>query len=106
MDWKLIGRERAIKKSTADYLNGLRHIQNQDRETEVLRRLRALPQRLLMGQTLANAAVEIPLNLLTNFSVTTGSQGSGKSMFVLLLIFAMLRFNRPFGLVDAKGDLF
>src|SRR5689334_4756767 len=103
MNWKLFWREKAIKEATTEYLNNLRRLQNQDREAEVLNRLRTLPQPIHLGQTLADVSVDIPLHLLTNFSVTTGSQGSGKSMFVLQLILAMLRFNRPFGLVDAKG---
>jgi hypothetical protein len=105
MDW-FSWRDKRVKKATAEYLDTLRHAQHQDVEAQVLERLRALPQRVALGQTPNHRSVELPLDLLTNFSVTTGSQGSGKTMFVLLLISAMLRMRRPFGLVDAKGDLF
>jgi len=106
MDWWFAWHERQLKRATADYLNDLRRAQHQDAEAQAIQRLRALPQRVFLGRTLSQILVEVPLEVLINFSVTTGSQGSGKTMFVLLLVLAMLRFGRPFGLIDAKGDLF
>jgi hypothetical protein len=106
MEWLFKWRDRQVKRATAEYLNTLRRALQQDDEAGSLQRLRALPQRVSLGRTLNGKPVELPVGHLTNFSVTTGSQGSGKTMFVLLLIAAMLRSGRPFGLVDAKGDLF
>jgi len=106
MDWWFMWHNRRLKQDTTEYLDTLRRAQHQDAEASTLQRLRALPGRVALGRTLNGRLVELPLDLLTNFSVTTGSQGSGKTMFVLLLISAMLRSRRPFGLVDAKGDLF
>ncbi len=101
-----MGHNRRLKQDTTEYLDTLRRAQHQDAEASTLQRFRALPGRVALGRTLNGRSVDLPLDLLTNFSVTTGSQGSGKTMFVLLLISAMLRSRRPFGLVDAKGDLF
>jgi hypothetical protein len=105
MNW-FSWNDKGTKQATKEYLDKLRRAQHQDTEATVLERLRAAPRRVALGQTPNHRSVELPLDLLTNFSVTTGSQGSGKTMFVLLLVSAMLRSGRPFGLVDAKGDLF
>jgi hypothetical protein len=106
MDWRFLWHDRRLKRATTEYLDNLRRNQHQDVEASTLQRLRNLPQGVALGRTPNGRSVELPLDLLTNFSVTTGSQGSGKTMFVLLLISAMLRSRRPFGLVDAKGELF
>src|SRR5207245_6643236 len=106
MEWWLQWRERQLKRATKKYLDGLRDAQSQNSEIQTLQRLRASETRVLLGSTSNDEPVEVPIELLRNFSITTGSQGSGKTIFVLLLVLAMLRFDRPFGLVDAKGDLF
>ncbi len=106
MNWWFTWHDKRLQQATREYLNDLRRAQNQDAEASALQRLRASPERVFLGRTPDRRLVEIPLELLINFSVTTGSQGSGKTMFVLQLIFAMLRSGRPFGLIDAKGDLF
>jgi hypothetical protein len=104
--WWFSWNDKRLKRATTEYLNELRRAHRQDAEAGVLQRLRALPERVALGRTASRGLVEPPLDLLTNFSVTTGGQGSGKTMFVLQLLLAMLRLNRPFGLIDAKGELF
>src|SRR3981081_4174615 len=106
MEWRFAWHNRRLKRATTEYLNNLRRAQHQDAKASSLEHLRSLPQRVFLGRTYSEKRLEVPLGLLTNFSVTTGSQGSGKTMFVLLLIAAMLRSGRPFGLIDAKGELF
>lgn len=106
MDFWLRWHDKSLKEATSKYLDDLRRGTEQNWEAETLQRLRASPERMLLGWTMKRAPVEVPLDLLVNFSVTTGSQGSGKTMFVLLLVLAMLARGRPFGLVDAKGDLY
>jgi len=106
MNWWFKWNDKRLKQATAEFLNDLRRAQHQDAEALSIQRLRTLGHRVPLGRTLSQRPVEVPLDLLVNFSVTTGSQGSGKTMFVLLLLSAMLRSDRPFGLIDAKGDLF
>jgi hypothetical protein len=102
MDWWLKWHDKRLQATTRLYLENL----NRSRQSfDVAEHFRNRPNRVLLGRT-SGQPVEVPFDLLTNFSVTTGSQGSGKSMFVLLLVLAMLRAGRAFGLIDAKGDLF
>ena len=86
MEWRFAWHSKRLKRATTEYLNNLRRAQHQDAEASSLEHLRSLPQRMFLGRTYSEKRVEVPLDLLTNFSVTTGSQGSGKTMFVLLLI--------------------
>src|SRR4051812_9615787 len=106
MDCLLRLSGKRLRRATTEYLRNLRSDRSGDVERTVLQRLRALPQPVYLGESLIGDKVEVPMDLLVNFSVTTGSQGSGKTMFISRLIMAMLHFRRPFGLIDAKGDQF
>ena len=66
--------------------------------------------KVTLGSTDWKAPVEVPLSeLVSAHSLVTGGTGSGKSMFALLMIKALIERapgNIGFGVVDAKGELF
>lgn len=117
MGWVLdrfLGRK--LDAETERYLRQLALapvVSSRQNATELLSRVRAEPgPKVTLGETLWGEPVTVPLGeILRAYLVVTGGTGSGKSMFALGVIRALIDLmpyerTMGFGLVDPKGDLY
>jgi len=105
-----------IEKETDRYLGRLAlspTLASQKNAAELLQGFASAPApRVTLGRTPWGQRVVVPLDELTRaFGLVTGGTGSGKSMFALLILKALIETSpdaRPigFGVIDPKGDLF
>lgn len=105
-----------VAQDTAQYLESLAHepVRASRRTARaLLAALRREPgSKVCLGETLWGEEVWVPLmELVKACGLTTGGMGSGKTMFALLLVEAMIRRlpnleGVAFGILDAKGELF
>ena len=105
-----------LEDRTREYLRDLQQaptLESQNSASQLLAQLRQEPgPHVRLGKTMWGEPVEVSLiELVKATSVTTGGMGTGKTMFALLAIQAMI--NRlpaldtmSFGVLDAKGELF
>lgn len=101
-------------QETSRYIAELAHAprQNARRKTNsILGTLaRSDEGKILLGTTQWGARIVVPFSdLVRAHALVTGGTGSGKSMFALLLIKALITqapANLGFGVLDAKGELF
>lgn len=108
--------QKRLKRETAAYLRGLAHapvIASRRTAMDLLARLRQEPgPTVRLGETPWGEPVQVPLReLVEACGLTTGGMGTGKTMFALLPIEAMVRLlpnlrGMAFGVLDAKGELF
>ncbi len=105
-----------LQRDTRRYLQRLRELpvlRSRETTSELLRWLRAQPgPHVRLGTTTWDETVAVPLcELVKACGLTTGGMGSGKTMFALLLIRAIIELlpglrTISFGVLDAKGELF
>src|SRR5213080_644712 len=105
-----------LQRDTRRYLRRLRELpvlRSRETTSALLRWLRAQPgPHVRLGTTAWDETVSVPLlELVKACGLTTGGMGSGKTMFALLPIRAMIRLlpglrSMSFGVLDAKGELF
>ena len=105
-----------LQRDTQRYLRRLRELpvlRSRETTSELLRWLRAQPgPHVRLGTTTWDETVAVPLcELVKACGLTTGGMGSGKTMFALLLIRAIIELlpglrTISFGVLDAKGELF
>lgn len=108
--------KKHLERKTAEYLDDLSHepIRKSRRAvTQLLERLRSEPgTKVCLGETLWGDPVEVPLrHLVKACGLTTGGMGSGKTMFSLLTIQAMIQLlpnlrSMCWGVLDPKCELF
>jgi hypothetical protein len=105
-----------LERDTRRYLRRLRELpvlRSREAASELLRGLRSQPgPHVRLGTTTWEETVVVPLlELVKACGLTTGGMGSGKTMFALLLIKAIIGLlpglgTMSFGVLDAKGELF
>src|SRR6266566_4298938 len=105
-----------LQRDTRRYLRRLRELpvlRSRETTSELLRWLRAQPgPHVRLGTTTWDEPVAVPLlELVKACGLTTGGMGSGKTMFALLPIRAIIGLlpglrTMSFGVLDAKGELF
>ncbi len=105
-----------LQRDTRRYLRRLRELpvlRSRETTSELLRWLRAQPgPHVRLGTTAWDEPVAVPLlELVKACGLTTGGMGSGKTMFALLPIRAIIGLlpglrTMSFGVLDAKGELF
>jgi hypothetical protein len=105
-----------IEQETERYLSQLAlspTIESQKNAVEFLQRFNAAPgPHVALGETAWGQPVVVPLDEVTRaFGLVTGGTGSGKSMFALLVLKALIEAAPDarkigFGVLDPKGDLF
>ena len=105
-----------VEKETERYLGQLAllpTLASQKNLAELLQGFASAPgPHVTLGRTPWGQPVVVPLDELTRaFGLVTGGTGSGKSMFALLILKALIEKApdaRPigFGVIDPKGDLF
>ena len=105
-----------LQRDTRRYLHRLRELpvlRSRETTSALLRWLRDQPgPHVRLGATAWDETVAVPLLELVNAcGLTTGGMGSGKTMFALLPIRAMIGLlpglrTMSFGVLDAKGELF
>src|SRR6184192_476875 len=105
-----------LQRDTQRYLHRLRELpllRSGETSSALLRWLRGQPgPHVRLGTTAWDETVTVPLlELVKACGLTTGGMGSGKTMFALLPIRAMIRLlpglrTMSFGVLDAKGELF
>src|SRR5947208_6137562 len=105
-----------LQRDTRRYLRRLRELpvlRSRETTSALLRWLRGQPgPHVRLGTTAWDETVAVPLlELVKACGLTTGGMGSGKTMFALLPIAALLErlpelSTMGFGVFDAKGELF
>src|SRR5213080_1142163 len=105
-----------LQRDTQRYLHRLRELpllRSRETTSALLRWLRAQPgPHVRLGTTAWDETVSVPLlELVKACGLTTGGMGSGKTMFALLPIRAIIGLlpglrTMSFGVLDAKGELF
>src|SRR5882724_8239677 len=105
-----------LESDTRRYLRRLRELpvlRSREATSELLRWLRSQPgPHVRLGTTTWEETVSVPLlELVKACGLTTGGMGSGKTMFALLPIKAIIGLlpglrSMSFGVLDAKGELF
>ena len=105
-----------LQRDTRRYLRRLRELpvlRSRETTSALLRWLRAQPgPHVRLGTTAWDETVSVPLlELVKACGLTTGGMGSGKTMFALLPIRAIIGLlpglrTMSFGVLDAKGELF
>ena len=110
----LVGKR--LEQQTRDYLSHLQRapvLHSQKAASQLLTQLRREPgPHVQVGETMWGEPVIVPLiELVKATSFITGGMGTGKTMFDLLVIQAIIKHlptlrTISFGVLDAKGELF
>jgi hypothetical protein len=100
-----------VRRETGRYLRELAGAPaklSREQASRLVRELVAASGPMLnLGQTDWGELLSVPITEIVNaHGIVTGGTGSGKTMFALLLIEALMSAPVGFGVLDPKGDLF